>query len=103
MVAPLDDTARVEHHDLVRVDNRGEAMSDNEAGVACGNFSQRPLDGALGDGVERRGRLVEQENTRALERQASDSDPLALAAGELQAALANAGIVAERQALDEAR
>ena len=52
MAAAFDDAAGVQHQDLVGVDDRGEAMSDNEAGMAFGDFGQRPLDGALSDSVE---------------------------------------------------
>jgi hypothetical protein len=60
------------------------------------------LDLLLGEGVERRGRLVEDEDRRALQDRAGDGDALLLAARELQAALAHGGVVALRQRRDEA-
>jgi hypothetical protein len=55
---------------------------------------ERVLNFALGVAVERRGRLVEHEDRRALEDGAGDGDALLLAAGELQAALADLRVVA---------
>ena len=55
---------------------------------------ERVLDFLLGVAVERRGRLVEQQDRRAFENGAGDGDALLLAAGQLQAALADLGLVA---------
>ena len=62
---------------------------------------ERRLDFLLGVGVERRGRLVEDQDRRRLEDGAGDRHALLLAARELQAALADHGLVAVGQALDE--
>ena len=45
-------------------------------------------------GVERAGRFVEDQDARVLEQDARDRQPLALAARELVAALADDGVVA---------
>ena len=52
----------------------------------------------LGRGVDRGGRVVEDQHARVGEQRARDRDPLALAAGQRQAALADARVVALRQA-----
>src|SRR6185295_5274198 len=52
------------------------------------------LDGGFDLAVERRGRLVEHEDRRVLEDDTRDRDALALAAGELDAALADLRLVA---------
>ena len=52
------------------------------------------LDRRLDLRIERAGRLVEDEDRRVLEDQPGDGDALALAAGELDAALADVGVVA---------
>ena len=49
--------------------------------------------------IERRGRLVEHEDRRVLQHDAGDGDALALAARELDAALADMGVVARAAAL----
>ena len=59
---------------------------------------ERVLHGALALRVERRGRLVEEQDRRVLEDRAGDGDALALAAGQRHAALADLGVVALRQA-----
>ena len=52
------------------------------------------LDRGLDLAVERGGGLVEHQDRRVLEDHARDRDALALAAGELDAALADLGVVA---------
>ena len=53
---------------------------------------ERALDGVLGLGVEVGGGLVEDHDGRRLEQQAGDREPLALAAGEAVAAVADDGV-----------
>ena len=60
------------------------------------------LDRGLGACVDRRGRVVEDQDPRVGEERAGDRDPLALAARERQAALADQRLVAVGEALDEA-
>ena len=48
----------------------------------------------LGFGIERRGRLVEQDQRRILDQRARDRDALALAARKAQPALADQRVVA---------
>ena len=55
---------------------------------------ERLLHQPLGLGVERRGGLVQDQDRRVLQDRAGDRDPLALAAGEPAAALADHGVVA---------
>ena len=52
------------------------------------------LDRGLDLGIERRGRLVEHEDRRVLQKHARDGDALALSAREFDAALADQGVVA---------
>jgi hypothetical protein len=52
--------------------------------------AQRRLDLLLGAGVERAGRLVQDQDARVLQQGARDRHALLLAARELQAALADA-------------
>ena len=57
---------------------------------------QRGLHLPLGFGVERRGRLVEDQDRRVLEQRARDRQALALAAGQAHAVLADQGVEALR-------
>ena len=63
---------------------------------------QRVLDLALGEAVERRGRLVEHQDRRPLQDRAGDGDALLLAARQFEPALADLRVVAHRQRADEA-
>ena len=69
--------------------------------VAGEHPAQRRLDLRLGVHVERRQRVVEHEHPRAAEHGAGEREPLPLAAGQRQALLADAGVEAERQVVDE--
>ena len=69
--------------------------------AAFAQFGDRLLHVALGFRIERRGRFVEQDDGRVLDQRARDGDALALAAGKLQAVLADRGVVADRKAFDE--
>ena len=55
----------------------------------------------LGFRIERGGGLVEQDDRRVLDQRARDRDALALAAGQLQAVLADRRVVAVRERHDE--
>ena len=101
MVAALDDDAVVEDDDLVGVDDRRQAVGDDQGRAVARDPVERRLDLALGMDVEGRGRLVEDQDRRRLEDGAGDGDALLLAAGELQAALADLGRVAVGQRFDE--
>ena len=76
-------------------------MRDDDGRAPLHQRRQRLLDQPLGLGVERTGRLVEQQDRRVLQDGARNRDALALAAGELVAALADRGIVATRHRHDE--
>src|SRR5262249_20627689 len=56
---------------------------------------------ALGFRIERRGRLVEQDDGRVADQRARDGDALALAAGELKPLFTDRGGVAARKRRDE--
>ena len=73
---------------LTTVDSRCAMTSVVRSRETC---VERRLDFPLGVDVERRGRLVEDEDRRRLEDGAGDRHALLLAAGQLQAALADLG------------
>src|SRR5437868_6155968 len=93
VAAALGNPAAVKHDDLVGVDDGRQPMGDHHGGAAAAHLFQRALDLLLGPGVERAGRLVEQQDVRVLEDGARDRHPLLLAAGELQPPLADRGLV----------
>ena len=47
VVTAFDNLTPVQHHDLLRVDDGGEAVGDNQAGVALRDFPQSRQDRLL--------------------------------------------------------
>jgi hypothetical protein len=80
------------------VDNR---CCDHDRGAAAHQRVERGLDLALRFGIERRGRLVEDQQRRVLEERARDGDPLALPARHARAVLADHRVEALRHRADE--
>jgi hypothetical protein len=101
MMPALDDAPGLQHDDLVGVDDGRKAVGDGQHGPVAAEGAQFFLNGALGLGVERGGGLVEDQDRRVLEDGAGDGDALLLAAGELEAALADHRVIAARQGGDE--
>ena len=101
MRAALDDPPGVEHEDLIGVADRREAVRDRDRGAPARELIQRLLDSALGLGVQRRGRLVEDQHRRVAKDRARDRDALLLAAREAVSALADRRVVALRQRGDQ--
>ena len=89
MVAGLHDAPLHEHHDAIGALDGRQAMGDHDGGAPAHQRLERSLHRALALGVERRGRLVEQQDGRVLEDGARDGQALALPAGELGAVLAD--------------
>ena len=100
--AAVDDPAAVDDDDLVGERDRREAVGDDEGRPALHHLAQAALDRRLGARVDRGGGVVEDQDPRVGEQGAGDRDPLALAAGEGQAALADQGLVAVGKVADEA-
>ena len=67
-------------------------MRDGDHRASAHQAAQGFADRFLGLAVERGGRFVEQQERRVLEEGARDGDALALAAGKLDAALADDGV-----------
>ena len=101
VVAVRDDAAVVEHDDLIGQRDRREAVGDHERRAPGHRLVERELDALLGRGVDRRGGVVEDQHARVGQQRAGDRQALALAAGQRQAALADARVEALRQARDE--
>src|SRR6516164_5746567 len=78
-----------------------QAMRDHDRRSSLAQVLDRALNLPLGFRIERSRRLVEQDNRRVLEQGACDGDALALAAGDLQAVLADLGVVPAGKCRDE--
>ena len=87
-VPTSDDLAVLEHDQAVGVAQRAQAVRDGEGRAALDQAGDRVLDLLLGLGVDRGGRLVEDQDARVVQDRAGDADALALAAAERLAALA---------------
>src|SRR5262249_5025637 len=92
MRARLDDAAMIQHHEPVHPRDGREAVRDGDDGAALHQAFELLLDRRLDLGIERRGGVVEDEDRRTLEDGTSEGAALALAARELDAALADMGV-----------
>ena len=92
-----DDLAVLEDGDHVGAPDRRQPVSHHDRRPADHHRLQRRLDGALRLGVQRARRLVEEEDPGVLEDGPRDGHALLLPAGELDAPLAGAGVVASGQ------
>ena len=101
MAAALHHLAAVQYDDLVGVDDGGEPVRDDQGGHVAADLEETGLDLLFGVAIERRGGLVEEEDTGPFEERAGDGDALFLAARELQPSLADHSLIAFRQARDE--
>src|SRR6185312_3074292 len=98
----VDDPAAVEDDDLVGEGDGREAVGDYEGGAAGHRLAQAGFDRRLGGRVDRGGGVVEDQDPGVGQDRPGDRNPLPLAAGEGEAALADPGLVAVRQLADEA-
>jgi hypothetical protein len=103
MGAALGDTAAVEDDDLVGMDDRRQAVRNDDGGATTLDRLERAEDRRLGAAVQGAGRLVEDQDRRVLEQRARDRDPLFLAARQFQPALADPCRIAFGLPLDEGR
>ena len=99
--ADLLDLPLIHHHDLVCGQNRGKPMGDGDHGASRGQFFECHLDLFFRFGIERRGRLIEQEDGCVPQKCACDCESLLLAAGEQTALVADYSFVAARLRHDE--
>src|SRR4051812_12416352 len=91
----------LEHDDQAGVADRRETVRDDERRAAVQEPPERTLDLSLGADVDRARRLVEDQDARVGEERARERDELALAEGEAEAALAELGVVAVLEEVDE--
>ena len=93
MRAAFDDFAGFDDEDLIGAANGGEAVGDDEGGAAAHQVGEALLNQGFGFGIEAGGGFVEDQDARIGQNGAGDGDALALAAGKLDAALADDGVV----------
>ncbi len=101
MRTPLKHLACAHDDDLVVVANRRESVGDSDGGDALRDAIERLGDRMLRVRVERRGRLVQNQQLGLLDDRTRDRDPLLLPARELAARLADLAVVTLRETLDK--
>ena len=99
--AAVGDPAVVQDHDPVGQVQRGPAVRDDQRGPAAHHLAQRGVDLRLQPRVDGRGGVVEDQQPRVGDQRPGQRHPLPLAAGKGQALLADHGVVALRQPVDE--
>ena len=87
--AVLDDPAGVEEENPVGVPDAGQPMGDDHPGPRLRIRGERIDDRSLVLGVQRAGRLVDQQYRRRFEQSARDADPLAFTTGQRRAGFAD--------------
>ena len=88
MRSALDDAPFAHHQDLVRLQNCGEAVRDDDGSAAAKGNLERPLDCGLRFGIQMRGRLVQDDDFGRLKKQAGNGQALFLASREAISAVA---------------
>src|SRR5215207_1358747 len=95
------DPTVVEHDQLVGEGEGREPVRDDDRRPALHRLAEPGADPRLGRGVDARGRVVEDQDSRLEDQRARDRDPLSLTAGERDPALPDHRVVALRQFGDE--
>ncbi len=101
VAAALDDLPLLQHQDRVRPADGRQPVGDDEGRPPLHQLGQPFLDQRLALAVERRGRLVQDQDARIGQDRPRDRHPLPLAARELHPALADDRGVALRELLHE--
>ncbi|MDT4855897.1 hypothetical protein FQZ97_902700 [compost metagenome] len=101
MRAGFHDAALVQDQAAVRTDDAGQPVRQDQRRAAGHQPVERLLDERFVFGVDRGQRFVQDQDGGVAQQGAGDRHALALAAGQLEAALADAGGVAVGQRHDE--
>jgi hypothetical protein len=91
----------IHHENQIGVGNRRQPVRDHDGRASAGQPRELAQYRALGARIQRRGRLVEDDDARIFQQRARDGDPLPLAAGEPHATLAHARVIVLGQPFHE--
>src|ERR1035437_522577 len=97
----LDDGAVLQHDDAVRVLHGGQTVGNDEGRASSDQCPHGFQYKRVRCRIERGGGFIQDENGGIFQKSARNRQPLALAAGEIGAALAQHRVVALRQSADE--
>ena len=95
------DLAGLDGDDAVALPHRRQAVGDDDHGAPLRDARQVILDDLFAFGVQRRGRFVEDQDTRIVDQRAGNGDALALAARQVAAALVDDRVIAVGELEDE--
>ena len=102
VVGPLlGDHAVFYDEDAVCLENCGKSVGNDDIGSPFHDALQCVLDGVFGDGVQRGGSLIQDQDARVFEHHASDRKALLLTARELEPAVSHLGFIAFGLVYDE--
>ena len=90
----------VHDDDFVCVLDGGQTVRNHEGGAVLAQLVQRILNVVFGHIIQRRGRFVQNQDWWIFQKDPCNRDALLLSAGQLDAALADEGVVALRQGHD---
>ena len=79
MISAFYDTTGIDDMDAIGIDDRRQAVRNDEGRPATAELTQGPLDSRLGFVIDRRCRFVENEDGRILDDRPSDGQTLSLA------------------------
>ena len=85
MSAPLHDLPVPDDQDLIRRQDGGQPMGDQDGGALLNQRINGGLNGGFGDGVQGGGGLVKDQQRRVLQQRPGDGNSLLLPAGKLKA------------------
>ena len=101
MRTALEHAAVAQHYDLISLANRGQAVGDHHRRAPDHKPLERLLNQPLGLRIDRRGRFVQDQDGRVAQDGTGDGEALLLPARELDAALADHGVVPLGQPFDK--
>ena len=94
MGAALGDDSVRDRHNPSGIADGGQPVGDDQRGSTLGQVVKGTLNLRLGDGIQRRGGLVQNQDRRVLQENPGNGNPLLLTAGQEGAPLAHIGLKA---------
>ena len=94
--ALLGNPPLVQHNDEVGVPDCAQTMGNGDRGALGGQTRDGLLDEVLGFGIDRGGRLIENQNWRVFEYRPGNRQTLLLTGRELDAAFTDQGVIPRR-------
>ena len=97
VLALLGNPGFINHHDAIRVLNRGQPAGDNQGRSANRKFGERTLNRSFSFSVEGGRGFIQDQNRRILKERARNGQPLFLTAREFDTTFSDDGVQAGRE------